>query len=504
METEPKQEENAVGKAEAEKPASERPKKKSLPRRMIKGLFWLLGFLLVFAVVAALTLPLWINPVATSLAGSIVPGYTGTAFELERVNLNPYTGKLLVSGVKLANPEGYSEKDAFTLGSLSAEFETMSLLSDTIRIHDVTIDSPFASWVFDAAGSNNFDRIVAAVNEKLGPKKEKKEKSETKVIVDKVTIKNVRAVVGQGVFELASLSLTDFGKGDAPAKVEVAGVKLVNPKGFPEPDAFSLKSLSIGMETGDLSKKPLVFHDIIVDATYAGLVYNDAGDSNFDVLLKPFRGEEKKEKAAADGKDEKTDKAGDGPGVTIDKLDISGTKLQYRKVTLPVPLPTFTDIGKTSEKGATVKEVANLVVDKAKGTVGGLGDMLDSFGSAALHGITGATTNLLGNAKDFIGSGVTNVIGGAKDIVGGGATNLLNGAKDLIGGGTTNVLGGTKETLGNAVDATKGFIGGILPGGDKKDDEKKDDGKKKEDDGPGMMDKAKDGAKGLLNKVNPF
>jgi hypothetical protein len=487
MDTEPKPEEKTVAKTEAEKPANGQPKKKSLLKRIVKGVLWLFGGLLVFAIMAALTLPLWINPVATSLAGSIVPGYTGTPFELERVNLNPYTGKLFISGVRLANPEGYSEKDAFTLGSLSAEFETMSLLSDTIRIHDVTIDSPYASWVFDAAGSNNFDRIVAAVNEKLGPKKEKEEKGETKVIVDKVTIKNVRAVVGQGVFELASLSLTDFGKDNVPAKVEIAGVKLVNPKGFPEPDAFSLKSLSIGMETGDLKKKPLVFHDIIVDATYAGLVYNDAGDSNFDVLLKPFRGEEKKEKSAAD---EKKDKADDGgPGVTIDKLDISGTKLQYRKLTLPVPLPTFTDIGKTSKEGATVKEVANQVIEKAKGSVGGLGDMLDSFGGAALHGITGATTNMLG---------------GAKDLIAGGATNMLGGAKDLIAGGATNVLGGTKEKLGNAVDATKGLIGGMLPGGDKKDDGKKDDEKKKDGAEPGVMDKAKEGAKGLLNKVNPF
>lgn len=491
MDTEPKPEEKTVAKTEAEKPANGQPKKKSLLKRIVKGVLWLFGGLLVFAIVAALTLPLWINPVATFLAGSIVPAYTDTAFELGRVNLNPYTGKLLISGVRLANPEGYSEKDAFTLGSLSAEFETMSLLSDTVRIHDVTIDSPFASWVFDAAGSNNFDRIVAAVNEKLGPKKEKKEKGKTKVIVDKVTVKNVRAVVGQGAFELASLSLTDFGKDDAPAKIEVVDVKLVNPAGFPEPNAFTLKSLNVGMETADLSKTPLEFHDIIVDSAYAGLVYNDAGDSNFNVLLKPFRGEEGKDESEADKKaDKKKDKADDeGPGVTIDKLDISGTKLQYRKVTLPVPLPTFNDIGKTSKEGATVKEVANLVVEKAKGAVGGLGDMLESFGSSALHGITGATTNLLGNAKD---------------IVGGSATNLLNGAKDIIGGSATNVLSGTKETLGNAVDATKGFIGGILPGGDKKNDEKKDDGKKKEDDGPGVMDKAKEGAKGLLNKVNPF
>ena len=75
-------------------------------------------------------------------------------------------------------------------------------------------------------------------------------------------------------------------------------MKLVNPKGFPEPDAFTLKSLNVGMETADLSKKPLVFHDIIVDSAYAGLVYNDAGDSNFDVLLKPFKGEDKKDDSA--------------------------------------------------------------------------------------------------------------------------------------------------------------------------------------------------------------
>ena len=66
------------------------------------------------------------------------------------------------------------------------------------------------------------------------------------------------------------------------------------------------------------------------------------------------------------------------------------------------------------------------------------------------------------------------------------------------------MLGGTKEKLGNAVDATKGLIGGMLPGGDKKDDGKKDDEKKKDGAEPGVMDKAKEGAKGLLNKVNPF
>lgn len=480
MDTEPKPEEKTVGKAETETPATGQPKKKSTARRLLKGMLWFTCGLLAFVVIALLTLPLWINPVGTSLAGALVPVFTGTAFSLERLNLNPYTGKLLVSGVRLANPEGYAEANAFTLGSLSVDVEVSSLLSDTIHVREVTVDSPFASYVFDAQGSNNIDRILATVNEKLGPKKEKEEKSETKVVVDKVTVKNVRAVLDDGAFELASLAVTDFGTTNALVKLE--DMKLVNPKGFPEPNAFSLKSLRIGVETADLTKKPIVFHDIIVDSTYAGLVYNDAGDSNLDVILKPFKGAEekdgKKEEVASDEK--KDEKEDDTPHVVIDKLDISGTKLQYRKLTVPIPLPTFNDIGKESKDGATVKEVADQVVEKAKGAMSGIGDLAGMLGNG--------TTNLLGSAKGVVSGGVSNVMDGA--------SNLLGGAADVVGGGASNVLSGAKSLLG-----------GVLPGGDdkeggKKEDEKKGDDKKKDDE-PGLLDKTTEGAKGLLNKVNP-
>ena len=473
METKPETENSAAETPAAETPAAKPPKKKSLMRRIIKGLLWTIGGLLIFIILALLTLPLWINPVGTSLAGWIVPKFTDTAFNLEQLNLNPYTGKLLVSGVKLANPEGYAEKDAFALGTLSVDLEVSSLLSKEIHVRDIMIDAPYASYVFDAAGSNNFDRIIAAVNKKLGPKekKEEKEPSDTKVVIDKVTIKNVKVAVNTGRFELTSLVVTDFGKSSA-ATIKLEGVKLVNPEGFPEPDAFSLKSLSIGMETADLSKKPMVFHDIIVDSTYAGLVYNDAGVGNFDAILKPIKGDEKDEKkevAADEKKDkEKNEEKDDTPRVQIDKLEITGTKLQWRKVTLPIPLPTFTDIGKTSEKGATLKDVANQVMDKAKGAMTGFGDLAGALGSGV--------TNVLGSASEIVSGGVSNVLGGASGVtdkavdgaknagkaIGEGAVNtgkaigegamnagkaIGEGAKNL-GEGVKNLGGGALKTLG--------------------------------------------------------
>ena len=623
----------AAEKPAAEKPADEKPvaekPKKPLWKRVLKWSLWTIGGLLIFVILALLTLPLWVNPVVTSVANSLVPDYTGTAFKLTRVELNPYTGKLLVSGVQLANPEGYSEKDAFTLGSLSAEVEVSSLLSSTIHVRDVTVDALFASWVFDAAGTNNFDRIIASVNEKLGPKKEKKEEpSETKVVVDKVTVKNVRAAVGTGMFELASLTLTDFGK-DTPAKLEISGVKLVNPpgfeaenafsldglsigmetgdlgtppfkihelvfdapyasyvfdekkmdnftrmlepllakkdapkdeakaakkekrpdakkekkadasaspvtldrlevknlkaqvckgrielaslvvtdygkptaaliklddvklvnpEGFPEPNAFSLKSLSVGIETADLAKKPMVFHDILVDSAYVGLVYDDKGKGNFDVMFEQLNGDEKdggekKEEVASAEKDDDDD----SPRVVIDKLDISGTKVQYRLVTVPIPLPSFTDIGKNSENGATVKEVAAQVLAQAQGAMGSLGDFAGALGSHA--------TNLLGNATALVGT-ATNVVGSATALIG-SATNVVGGATALIGG-ATNVVGGATALIGgatNVVGGATGFLKGVLPGGDDKKDDKKEE--KKDDGEPGAATKAVEGVKNL-------
>ena len=597
-------------KVESEKPADKEPKK-PLWKRIVKGLLWFLGGTLIFVLVAVLTLPLWINPVATSLAKSLVPGYTGTAFNIERVDVNPYTGKLLISGVKLANPEGYSEKDAFALGSLSVDVEVTSLLSKTIHVRDIKVDAPFASYVFDAEGVNNFDRIIEAVNKKLGPKKEKEEKpGETKVVIDKVTVKNVKVAVGNGRFELASLVLTDFGKEDAPARLALSGVKLVNPSGFkaenafsldslaidvetgdlgsspvkihdividspyasyvfdeknvdnftrmlepllaqsgkpgkeakkekkdakkkaaagtpvtvdrlevrnlktdvcngrfgfaslvvtdfgkptaalikledvklvnPEgfagPNAFSLKALSIGMETADLSKKPMVFHDIVLDAPYVGAFINGDWTLNFTALFKPLMGDKKKdgkETAAADEKkDEEKKKDADGARVSIDKLEIVGTKIQFDspvpilKGTIPIPLPTFTDIGKDSENGATVTEVGEKVLAKATELAGPIGTALDKI--------------------------IRNPSMSMKDLVGVDALKALGNTGNFVSGGVTNLIGGAKGKLGNAVDSTKGFVNGLIPGGEKK-----------EGGAPGVLDKATEGTKELLNKVNP-
>ena len=649
---------------ETEKPEAKKPKK-PLWKRIVKGLLWFLGGTLLFVLLAFLTLPLWINPVATSLAKSLVPKYTGTAFDVQDVKLNPYTGKLLISGVKLANPAGYDEESAFKLGKLTADVEMTSLLSKTIHVREVVVENPFASYVFDAEGVNNFDRIIAAVNEKLGPKEEKEEEpSEKKVVIDKVTVTGVEVVLGKGRFALASLTLTDFGRDDVPAKLEISDVKLVNPSGFetenafslnslsvsmetgdlgalplkihdvvidspyasyvfdeanvdnitrmlepllakggepekkakkeekkeeqakessaapvtldrlevknlkaqvckgrfelaslvvtdfgkptpaliklegarlvnPEgfavPDAFRLKSLSVEMETADLSKKPMVFHDIIVDSTYVGIVLNENLDNNIKAMFGPLMGKDKEDKEQeAVAEEEKGDSEESGPRVVIDKLDISGTKIQLYvplkimniNFTLPIPLPTFENIGKDaegSEKGATVKEVAGQVYDKVEEKMGGVAGPV----------FTKVVTNL-GKSADYMkklldpaelmkqcpefmqkfGHKIGEVAGELKE-KGGAVVNDLKekggAVANKVGEGISNVKGKIGDGLSSVKEKGGAMLNRFIPGGDKKEEKKdeKEAEEKKEDTAegkPGVIE----GAKGLLNKVNPF
>lgn len=253
--------------------------------------------IVALVLIAVLSIPLWFGPTAAAVARKAVPLYTGCDFKIERISLNPFSGKFDIVEAHLSNPNGYDAPEAFSVSTVHVDVVVGSLLSDTIHIRDITIENPYVSYVFDDAGSNNFERIVAYAKGKLGISE----------------------------------------KQDA--------------------------------ETADEKKT-----------------------------------EEKKDEGA-------------GKKVIIDRLAINGTKVKYRMLTLPVPVPTLTDIGKKSN-GATFSEAVNSVWEKMQGSFTSIGSGLGSAASALGDGATNAlkgAANLLGSGKDGAAGGAKAVSDGAKD-----------------------------------------------------------------------------------------
>ena len=187
----------------------------------------MLGGLVALIAVVLITLPLWISPVATSVAESVVPVFTGCKFKMEKFNLNPFSGKLRITEVHLSNPEGYKEPEAFSVSTVNVEVATCSLLTSTIHVKDITIQGPFVGITMEN-GTNNFMAILANLKSKLGSSEEEEVKAEgpsKKIVIDHFELSGTRVKMGLTI-PIPSITLNDIGKNSGGAPFAEVGAEV--------------------------------------------------------------------------------------------------------------------------------------------------------------------------------------------------------------------------------------------------------------------------------------
>ena len=222
--------------------------------KAIKILLKAVILIVAIVVVALLALPIWFGPVAKTAANAAVPGVVKTDFHMGHIHLNPYTARFELGDLQLSNPQGYSEKYAATLGELTFDAETLSLMTDVIHIEEITVKDVFVSVV--SGGENNvgnFKQIqynVAGGKEKYeaaeAEKAEKakleelqakelaqekredepkaaEEKPSKKVIIDKLHISGLKIQLGFLPISVpVTIELTDIGRKSGGATFEEA------------------------------------------------------------------------------------------------------------------------------------------------------------------------------------------------------------------------------------------------------------------------------------------
>ena len=201
--------------------------------KVVKFIFKAILLVVVLVVIALLALPLWIGPVVKGVANSVVPGITGTAFNLGEFGLNPYVGTLHVGDMQLANPTNFSEKNAVALDKFDADLAVTSLFGGKkICIESVDLDglvvytdpkmANFRQIAANAAGKPEEKSEAAKLAEENAPAEEPKaeeakpaeEAKEGKGLqIDRITIKNVTVKYGLVPFKIpVDIEITDIGK----------------------------------------------------------------------------------------------------------------------------------------------------------------------------------------------------------------------------------------------------------------------------------------------------
>ena len=202
-------------------------KKTSVGKKIGKFVLWFVVGLLAFVGILVASSPLWIGPVVTSVANSVVPKYTGTEFNLQEFGFNIYNGRLHVGGVNLANPAGYDPETAVSVGSLDVDVDMSTVLSKRIVISDIGVTNVFVSVVSDDKGIGNFTTIAAnAAGMDVGKyqeqaeikdvmteeEKEAQKKNAKKVEIDRLDVEGLTVQWKAVKLPVPLPTLTDIGK----------------------------------------------------------------------------------------------------------------------------------------------------------------------------------------------------------------------------------------------------------------------------------------------------
>ncbi len=149
---------------------------------------------------------------------------------LDRVAIDPVSGRGRFEGLKVGNPEGFETPSAVELGAFSIELDMATILSDPVVIKEIVIDKPGVTYELGAGGSN-IDALRRNVDAYMAEHglKQQQGGGGRKLIIENLYIRdgtvNVSAEMLQGETASAPLPdihLKDIGKeagGATPAEV---------------------------------------------------------------------------------------------------------------------------------------------------------------------------------------------------------------------------------------------------------------------------------------------
>lgn len=191
---------------------------------------WLLiggGVVVVVIVAVAVGLFSSINSLIQEAVEKYGSEITKTEVRLKEVDISPTSGKGVLRGLKVGNPEGFETESAFSLGEVSVILDIGTVTEDTIVIKEIVIEAPHVTYEMGAGGSNidAIQRNVEAYLPKGGKKAAAGEKGEgPKLIIENLYLRNGRISVSATILQgktldvpLPDLHLRDIGKEDGGA-----------------------------------------------------------------------------------------------------------------------------------------------------------------------------------------------------------------------------------------------------------------------------------------------
>jgi uncharacterized protein involved in outer membrane biogenesis len=177
--------------------------------------------------------------------------------------------------------------------------------------------------------------------------------------LDGIVKRVIEDVGSETVGTSVSLSSVEISLKDAKATLN--GLKIANPKGFDEPNAFELGGIAVTIDPKTVTGNEVVMPSIIIDQ--AALTFVQSGGSNNLETLLNNMDSGSDASAGDDSQAEATDML-----IVIEELQLNGASMTLisdqlsKSLSLTLPDVTVRDIGKRGA-GVTPEEAAELIIE---------------------------------------------------------------------------------------------------------------------------------------------
>jgi len=131
------------------------------PSRTKKTLLYVGGGVLALLLAAYLILIFCCGAIVRSRINLYGPRLTQTKVVLAAAQLSPLSGTGTLLGLSVGNPQGWSDAEAFHLGSIHLDVVPSSIFSEHIVINEIVIDDPELLYETHLVSSNIGDLIKA-------------------------------------------------------------------------------------------------------------------------------------------------------------------------------------------------------------------------------------------------------------------------------------------------------------------------------------------------------
>jgi uncharacterized protein involved in outer membrane biogenesis len=150
----------------------------------------------------------------------------GTNISLEAVKVSIPAAKASISGLRIANVEGFSQQPLLLLGNIEVDIDIASLNDDVLVIEEITIRDPEVNFELNSKGVSNLD----VLGEKISKTGTGSKGGDSKLlIIDRLDFKggSIRATAAQKpdlelVFDFPVVYMTDLGRPGGVTGDEIA------------------------------------------------------------------------------------------------------------------------------------------------------------------------------------------------------------------------------------------------------------------------------------------